>query len=196
LQASPTSKLNQRKIIYHSVFYLTVKLLGMDIESEVLTSFGRIDVVIRTRDYIYVTEFKRGSAAEALQQIRDRRYAEKYAGSGKQIILLALASTWTSEPSAAGTTHLSVKGKSLTNYLPLQAILFQRAQGYWSDESRFQGLPSRSRKQPVFTRVLAPLCSKIDVIELLIIDSCRSISMIRLAIRLVTRTSSTFVSFN
>ena len=62
----------------------------MDIESEVLTSFGRIDVVIRTRDYIYVTEFKLGNSIEALQQIKDMRYAEKYAGSGKQIILLGI----------------------------------------------------------------------------------------------------------
>lgn len=83
-------QIEQKESYFHSIFYLTVKLLGIDIESEVLTSFGRIDVVIRVGDYIYVTEFKLGTAAEALGQIKKMRYAGKYAGSGKQIILLGI----------------------------------------------------------------------------------------------------------
>ncbi len=83
-------QIERKESYFHSIFYLTVKLLGMEIESEVLTSFGRIDVVIKTRDYIYITEFKLGTAMEALEQIRKIRYAEKYAGSGKQIILLGI----------------------------------------------------------------------------------------------------------
>ncbi|MGV8135486.1 MAG: PD-(D/E)XK nuclease domain-containing protein [Mangrovibacterium sp.] len=83
-------QIERKESYFHSIFYLTVKLLGMEIESEVLTSFGRIDVVIKTRDYIYITEFKLGTATEALEQIRKMRYAEKYAGSGKQIILLGI----------------------------------------------------------------------------------------------------------
>jgi hypothetical protein len=83
-------QIERKESYFHSIFYLTVKLLGVDIESEVLTSFGRIDVVIRAGDYIYVTEFKLGTATEALGQIKKMRYAEKYAGSGKQIILLGI----------------------------------------------------------------------------------------------------------
>jgi hypothetical protein len=45
---------------------------------------------MKTRDSGYVTEFKLGTATEALEQIRKMRYAEKYAGSGKQIILLGI----------------------------------------------------------------------------------------------------------
>ncbi len=71
---------------YQSVFFLIFKLIGLSIEVEVRTNKGRIDAVVETETYIYLFEFKLdGSAEEALQQIRDKGYAEKYTGRDKQV---------------------------------------------------------------------------------------------------------------
>ena len=59
--------------------------------SSVLTSRGRIDLVMAFPDKVYVIEFKCGqSAAAALQQIQDKGYAEPYRQSGRKVILLGI----------------------------------------------------------------------------------------------------------
>jgi len=75
---------------YHSLFYTLLRLLGFDIETEVLTADGRIDAVIKTEKYIYIIEFKLGTADEAIAQIKKKEYALKYAGDGREIILLGI----------------------------------------------------------------------------------------------------------
>jgi len=45
--------------------------------------------VLKTRDTIYVIEFKLGSAEEALAQLKARRYYEPYLADPRPIILLA-----------------------------------------------------------------------------------------------------------
>ncbi|MBU0763753.1 MAG: ATP-binding protein, partial [Bacteroidetes bacterium] len=85
--------IEKRENYYHSVFYLIIKLLGFDIETEVLTCDGRIDAVIKTGNYIYIVEFKlastgsaqRGTAQEAIDQIKKKEYALKYDGDKKEI---------------------------------------------------------------------------------------------------------------
>lgn len=60
--------------------------------SEERTSAGRIDAVVETARRVFVFEFKlRGTAEEALAQIRDRKYHEKFLGSGKEIALVGAA---------------------------------------------------------------------------------------------------------
>ena len=52
---------------------------------------GRIDAVMKTPDHVYVMEFKRdASASEALSQIKDKKYYEKFLGSGKKITLIGV----------------------------------------------------------------------------------------------------------
>ena len=61
---------------YQNVLYILCKLLGLYVKAEYHTSAGRIDLVLQTRDYTYVLEFKLdGTAEEALQQIQDKSYA-------------------------------------------------------------------------------------------------------------------------
>jgi len=79
-----------REAYYHSIFYLMLALLGAEIDVEVLTDKGRIDGVIQFAERIYVIEFKLGTAVEALQQIKARRYWERYAGKKKEIYLLGV----------------------------------------------------------------------------------------------------------
>ncbi|CAK8721884.1 AAA family ATPase [Candidatus Electrothrix laxa] len=76
---------------YQSIFFAIFKLLGLLIEAEVRTNKGRIDCVVQTEFFIYILEFKlHGTQDDALQQIKDKQYAQKYQGSGKEIILLGV----------------------------------------------------------------------------------------------------------
>jgi muramidase (phage lysozyme) len=63
---------------YQTVIYLMVRLIGINIDTEVETNRGRIDAVIKTGDNIYVMEFKIGAAEAALKQIKEKKYYEKY----------------------------------------------------------------------------------------------------------------------
>ncbi len=61
---------------YQNVLYILCKLLGVYVRAEYHTSAGRIDLVLQTRDYTYVIEFKLdGTAEEALEQIMDESYS-------------------------------------------------------------------------------------------------------------------------
>ncbi|MCL1805157.1 MAG: ATP-binding protein, partial [Clostridiales bacterium] len=93
---------------YHSLFYAMMNLLGFDTSAEVATSMGRIDAVLEIADKVYVLEFKYEDCApdadeetkrklyekaldEGVRQLADRGYADKYIGSGREIIQAAFA---------------------------------------------------------------------------------------------------------
>jgi len=78
-----------REAYYHSVFLAALQAAGGEIIPESRTDKGRTDAVIKTRDAIYVAEFKLGTATEAMAQIKARRYYEPYLADGRPIILLA-----------------------------------------------------------------------------------------------------------
>lgn len=76
---------------YQMIFYLVLRMLGLNTVVEEPTSIGRIDAVVRTPQRIFIVEFKiRGSAKDALEQIKDRRYPEKYVGEGLPITLVGI----------------------------------------------------------------------------------------------------------
>jgi len=75
---------------YQTVIYLTLHLTGSQVACEVQTNRGYIDAVAETKDHVYVMEFKVGKAAEAMQQIKDKGYPEKYLHRGKPVTLLAV----------------------------------------------------------------------------------------------------------
>lgn len=76
---------------YQSLFYAIFTLMGYQLDAEVRTNDGRIDCVVQTIDTIYIIEFKlNGTKEEALQQIIDKDYAQKYQGDDKKIVLLGV----------------------------------------------------------------------------------------------------------
>ena len=75
---------------YQTVIYLALNLTGSQIACEVQTNKGYIDAVAETDKHIYIMEFKVGKAAQAMQQIKDKRYHEKYLNRGKEITLLGV----------------------------------------------------------------------------------------------------------
>ncbi len=64
---------------YHGLIHILFKCLGIYIQSEVHTSIGRADAIIETPSHIYFLEFKINSnGATALQQIKDKKYADAH----------------------------------------------------------------------------------------------------------------------
>lgn len=78
---------------YQSLLSLLFTLIGfVSIQTEVRTPTGRVDVVIRTPDELYLLELKLGGRArEALAQINEKGYAEKFALEGKRIFKVGIA---------------------------------------------------------------------------------------------------------
>lgn len=78
---------NQSEGFYHGLLHLIFSYIGMFIESEPHLSNGRADVILQTPQYIYVFEFKfNHTAEEAIAQIKENNYADKYRAAGKPII--------------------------------------------------------------------------------------------------------------
>jgi hypothetical protein len=65
-------------------------LLGSHIQVEQHTNKGRMDGVLQTEKHIYILEFKLGTAADALAQIKNKGYAEKYQSQKKTITLIGI----------------------------------------------------------------------------------------------------------
>ena len=78
---------NDNERHYQAVFYIVFTLIGQYADAEVRSARGRADVVVKTKDYIYVFEFKLdGSAEEALRQIDDKGYLVPYQLDGRKLI--------------------------------------------------------------------------------------------------------------
>ncbi len=78
---------------YASVFYSHFAALGLDIRLEEVTNKGRIDMAVLFNGQVYLFEFKvveQVPEGRALQQIRDRGYADKYRARGEPIHLIGV----------------------------------------------------------------------------------------------------------
>jgi hypothetical protein len=79
---------------YASIFYSYFAALGLDIRLEDSTSHGRIDMAVLFNGQIYLFEFKvveLTPAGQALQQLKDMGYADKYRARGEPIHLIGVA---------------------------------------------------------------------------------------------------------
>lgn len=82
--------IEEREAYYHTIIYLLLKLLEINIEVEVETNIGRIDSVLETESHIFIMEFKVGNASEALDQIKKKKYYEKYQPTPKKIKIIGV----------------------------------------------------------------------------------------------------------
>ena len=72
---------------YEWSFYLIFSMLNVYVQTQVKCARGRADMVVFMPDTIYVMELKiNGTAQDALDQIRDKGYALRYATDGRRII--------------------------------------------------------------------------------------------------------------
>ena len=83
--------LKLREQNYQTAVYLIFKLMGQFVQTEVHCSTGRADCIVYTTDTVYIFEFKltgNGNAEDAINQIREKKYAAKYRAEGKKIVLI------------------------------------------------------------------------------------------------------------
>ena len=87
LSACPYELEPQQERHFQSVMYILTALCGYHVEIESHTNKGRMDMTVKTKDYIYIFEFKfNKSAEEALAQINEKGYAERFMNDGRQIV--------------------------------------------------------------------------------------------------------------
>ena len=77
---------------YHVILYTLLVAFGADIRIEEPTAKGRADIVLKMPKGIYVMELKVDDTAEnALAQINQRGYADKYVCDGRPITKVGMA---------------------------------------------------------------------------------------------------------
>jgi hypothetical protein len=82
---------NENEAFFHAIMHLTFRLLGIYVQSEVITADGRIDSIIHFADKIYCIEVKLDkSAQEAIQQIHEKGYLIPYKLEGKKMIAIGI----------------------------------------------------------------------------------------------------------
>lgn len=82
----------QNEQMWQTIVYVVLKAIGAGVQSEVKTNDGRIDMVAEVPGEIYIIEFKLDRpASEAMDQIKGKEYAGKYALSKKRITLIGIS---------------------------------------------------------------------------------------------------------
>ena len=79
------------ELYFHNVTSLVFKLLGFYTEVERHTTDGRMDMLVQTKDYIYIFEFKIDkSADEALAQIEEKQYAKPFEQDPRKLYIIGV----------------------------------------------------------------------------------------------------------
>jgi len=91
LSGCPYEMAKDIELHYQNVLFIVFRLAGLYTQVEYHTSYGRIDLVLQTADYVYVMEFKLdGSAEEALRQIEEKQYALPFAGDSRKVLCIGV----------------------------------------------------------------------------------------------------------
>lgn len=77
---------------FQQAMYIIMELLGEHVEAERHTSNGRIDLLLQTKDYIYIVELKINNTADvALQQIEEKGYAKPFSDDSRKIFKIGVS---------------------------------------------------------------------------------------------------------
>ena len=77
---------------FQYAMYIIMELLGEYVQAERSTSNGRIDLLLQTKDYIYIVELKIDNTADAaLQQIEDKGYAKPFVGDPRKLFKIGVS---------------------------------------------------------------------------------------------------------
>jgi len=80
-----------KELYFQNTMYVIFKMMGFYVDIERTTSYGRIDMVVKTQDNIYVIEIKLdGTADEALKQIEEKGYAAPYAMDKRKLYKIGI----------------------------------------------------------------------------------------------------------
>lgn len=83
--------MGNKELYFHNAMYVFFTLLGFYVEVERHTTDGRMDVLVQTKDYIYIFELKIDQSAEvALKQIEEKGYARPFASDSRKLFKIGV----------------------------------------------------------------------------------------------------------
>ena len=88
----PYELIKRNEAHYQDVIYCITKLLGFYVQAEYRTSSGRADMILGTKEAVYVFEFKLDASADAaMSQIDAKEYALPFAADGRRVVKVAVS---------------------------------------------------------------------------------------------------------
>ncbi len=83
--------MGDKELYFHNAMYVFFALLGLYVEVERHTTNGRMDILVQTKDYIYIFELKIDQSADAaLKQIEEKGYAKPFAADPRKLFKIGL----------------------------------------------------------------------------------------------------------
>ncbi len=83
---------NKPEVYFENNIYIIFKLMGFTVETEYRTSAGRIDLLVKTKNFIYVIELKlNGSAEDAIKQIEEKDYPLPFANDPRKLFKIGIS---------------------------------------------------------------------------------------------------------
>ena len=83
--------MGDKELYFHNAMYVFFALLGLYVEVERHTTNGRMDILVQTKDYIYIFELKIDQSADAaLKQIEEKGYAKPFATDPRKLFKIGL----------------------------------------------------------------------------------------------------------
>lgn len=77
---------------FQYAMYIIIELLGEYVEAERHTSNGRIDLLLQTKDYIYIVEIKVDNTADAaLRQIVEKGYEKPFVNDQRKLFMIGVS---------------------------------------------------------------------------------------------------------
>jgi hypothetical protein len=85
----PEKKLGEK--YFQLIFYLLMRVSSFRVNTEDRTNLGRIDLVLESDTSVYLFELKVNSSAKtALEQIKEKKYYEKYLNVQKELLIIGV----------------------------------------------------------------------------------------------------------
>lgn len=83
--------MGDKELYFHNAMYVFFTLLGFYVEVERHTTDGRMDVLVQTKDYVYIFELKIDQSADiALKQIEEKGYARPFASDSRKLFKIGV----------------------------------------------------------------------------------------------------------
>ena len=83
--------MGDRELYFQNAMYVIFMLLGLYVDVERHTTDGRMDILLQTKDYVYIFELKIDQSADAaLQQIEEKQYAAPFADDPRKLFKIGL----------------------------------------------------------------------------------------------------------
>ena len=80
------------ELYLQNALFTFFRLLGLYVQVERATSEGRMDMVVQTRDQVYIFEFKIDKSADAaLRQIEEKGYARPFAADPRRLYKIGVS---------------------------------------------------------------------------------------------------------